>query len=88
VVDRGVDRQGEIAEFYVEREYRSIGLGKELIEIAKQFFLNEKAGVAFVWTHRGNEAAMRLFKNAGFKEVTQIVMAFVPTDKLGELPGG
>lgn len=84
IVDRGVDRQGEIAEFYVEGEYRRKGIGKELIKVAKQFFSNEKAEVAFVWTHHGNEAAIRLFRNVGFKEVTQLVMAFKPTDKTSE----
>jgi ribosomal protein S18 acetylase RimI-like enzyme len=79
VVDRGIDKQGEIAEFYVEKEYRGKGVGKELLEAAKQLFIDEKVEVAFVWTHYGNEAAISLYKNVGFKEVTQLVMAFVPS---------
>jgi ribosomal protein S18 acetylase RimI-like enzyme len=78
VVDRGVDKQGEIAEFYVEEGFRGKGIGNELIAAAKQFFINEKVTVAFVWTHRGNESAIELYKNAGFKEVDQLVMAFAP----------
>jgi len=81
IVDRGVDKQGEIAEFYVEREYRSKGIGKELIAVAKQLFIEEQVVVAFVWTHHGNKAAIELYKNAGFKEVDQLVMAFVPANK-------
>jgi len=80
-VDRGVDKQGEIAEFYVEREYRGRGLGKELLAAAKELFISEQVGVAFAWTHHGNEAAIKLYKDAGFKEVDQLVMAFIPANK-------
>jgi ribosomal protein S18 acetylase RimI-like enzyme len=79
VVDKGINRQGEIAEFYVEQEYRGRGIGEELIEAAKQFFIDEKAEVAFIWTHQKNKAAIRLYRKAGFKKVTQIVMALVRT---------
>lgn len=78
VVDRGADKQGEVAEFYVEQKYRGKSIGKELMAAAKQFFIDEQVGVAFVWTHRGNKAAIELYINVGFKEVDQVVMAFVP----------
>ena len=78
LVDRGIDRQGEIAEFYVEKEHRGKGIGNELLETSKQFFIRERAEVVFVWTHQGNEAAIELYENAGFKKVTQIVMAYAP----------
>ncbi len=81
IVDRGVDKQGEVVEFYIEREHRGKGLGKELITAAKQLFINEQVGVAFAWTHHGNKAAIELYKNAGFKEVDQLVMAYVPSNK-------
>jgi len=78
IVDRGIDRQGELTEFYVEREFRGKGVGNELLAAAKRLFTNEQVGVAFVWTHHGNKDAIKLYKNAGFKEVDQLVMAFVP----------
>lgn len=78
IVDRGIDRQGEIAEFYVEKEYRGKGVGKELMAAAKELFIYEHVEVAFAWTHHGNDAAIKLYKDAGFEEVTQLVMAFVP----------
>ena len=81
IVDRGVDKQGEVVEFYVEGEFRGKGTGKELITAAKRLFINEQVGVAFVWTHHGNKAAIKLYKNAGFKEVEQLVMAFVTSNK-------
>jgi len=81
IVDRGVDRQGEIAEFFVESEYRGKGIGRKLLSAAKQLFVEEQVEVAFAWTHHGNDAAIKLYKNAGFKEVTQLVMAFVPANK-------
>jgi ribosomal protein S18 acetylase RimI-like enzyme len=81
IVNRGVDKQGELAEFYVEKEYRGKGIGKELVNAAKQLFIDEHVEVAFVWTHHGNTAAIELYKNAGFKEVTQLVMAFVPSSE-------
>lgn len=79
-IDRGIDKQGEIAEFYVENEYRGGGVGKELINAAKKLFLEEQVEVAFAWTHHGNKAAIELYKNAGFKEVDQLVMALVTTN--------
>jgi len=77
IVDRGVDRQGEIAEFYVNNEHRSRGIGKELIAAAKKFFFEEQVEVAFAWTHHGNKAAIELYRNAGFKKADQLVMALV-----------
>jgi len=79
IVDRGVDKR--VVEFYVEREFRGKGIGKELIAVAQQLFVNEHVEVAFAWTHRGNKAAIKLYENARFKEVDQLVMAFVPSDK-------
>lgn len=81
IVDRGIDKQGEIAEFYVEKEYRSKGIGAELLAAAKRLFINEQVEVAFAWTHRGNEAAIKLYENAGFKKVDQLVMALVLSNK-------
>jgi ribosomal protein S18 acetylase RimI-like enzyme len=81
IVDRGVDKQGEVVEFYVEREFRGKGIGQELIAAAKQRFIDEQVEVAFVWTHQSNKAAVEHYKNAGFKEVDQLVMAFVPSGK-------
>ena len=82
IVDRGVDKQGEVAEFYVEREFRGKGIGKELIAAARQLFIDEHVEVAFAWTHHGNKAAIELYRNAGFKEVDQVVMAFVHPTKI------
>lgn len=81
IVDRGIDKQAEIAEFYVEREYRGKGVGRELLAAAKRLFVNEKVEVAFVWTHYGNTTAIKLYENAGFKRGDQLVMAFVPPAK-------
>jgi ribosomal protein S18 acetylase RimI-like enzyme len=81
IVDRGVDKQGEVAEFYVESEFRGKGVGKELMAAAKQLFVDEQVVVAFVWTHHGNKAAIELYKNAGFKQVDQLVMTYVPSNK-------
>jgi GNAT superfamily N-acetyltransferase len=81
IVDRGIDKQGEVAEFYVEKEFRGKGVGKELILAAKRLFINEQVAVAFVWTHHGNKSAIELYKNAGFKEVDQLIMAFIHPKK-------
>ena len=83
VVDRGVDKQGEIAEFYVEEGFRGKGIGNALIATAKQLFINEKVTVAFVWSHLGNEPAIELYRNVGFREVDQLVMAFIPRKESG-----
>lgn len=81
IVDRGVDKQGEVAEFYVEREFRGKEVGKDLITAAKKLFIDEQVEVAFAWTHHGNKAAIELYKSAGFKEVDQLVMAYVLSNK-------
>mgnify|MGYP001083718926 CR=1 FL=1 len=81
IVDRGADKQGEVAEFYVEREFRGKGIGKELIAAARELFIDEHVEVAFAWTHHGNKPAIELYKSAGFKEVDQVVMAYVPSNK-------
>jgi ribosomal protein S18 acetylase RimI-like enzyme len=78
IVDSGIDKQGEVAEFYVEKEFREKGIGRELMMAAKNLFINEQVSVAFAWTHHGNESAIKLYKDAGFKEVDQLVMAFIP----------
>jgi L-amino acid N-acyltransferase YncA len=81
IADRGIDRQGEVAEFYVEKEFRGKGVGRELLSVAKELFLSQNVEVAFAWTHHGNKAATKLYEEAGFKLVDQVVMAFVPSDK-------
>jgi len=81
IVDRGIDRQGEIVEFYVEKEYRGKGIGAELMVAAKQLFVNEQVEVVFAWTHLGNKEAIQLYKDMGFKEVDQLVMALVLYNK-------
>jgi ribosomal protein S18 acetylase RimI-like enzyme len=88
IVDRGIDKQGEIAEFFVEKEFRGKGTGRELVNAAKQLFISEKVEVAFAWTHHGNQAAIKLYKDAGFKEVDQLVMALVPSKQKQDLGGG
>jgi len=81
IVDRGVDKQAEIAEFYVEKEYRGRGLGSELLAAARQLFTDEKVEAAFAWTHQGNREAIERYKSAGFEKVDQLVMAFIPPRK-------
>jgi ribosomal protein S18 acetylase RimI-like enzyme len=78
IVDRGLDKQGELGEFYIEKEHGGEGIGRQLVAAVKQLFVDEGVDVAFVWTHHGDDAAIKLYEEAGFKEVTQLVMAFVP----------
>lgn len=79
VVDNGIDKQAEIAEFYVEKDYRGKGIGEALLTAAKQLFISEQVGAAFFWTHHNNKAVIQLCEKAGFREVDQLVMAFVPS---------
>jgi ribosomal protein S18 acetylase RimI-like enzyme len=78
IVDRGVDKQGEANELYVEKEYRNSGIGSQLISAAKQLFIEEDINLAFVSVHHGHKVAVGRYEDAGFKEVDQLVMAFVP----------
>ncbi len=88
IVDRGVDKQAEIAEFYVETEYRGRGLGSELLAAARQLFADEEVDVAFAWTHQGNREAIERYKSAGFEKVDQLVLAFIPPrqERIPETP--
>jgi ribosomal protein S18 acetylase RimI-like enzyme len=76
IVNRGVDKQAEIAELYVDRKYRGKGVGEELLVAAKQLLAGEHVDVAFVWAHQGNKEAIELYRRVGFKEVDQLVLAF------------
>jgi len=80
IVDRGVDKQSELSKFYIEKDYRNKGIDRELVTPARQLFIDDRVNVASVWTHHDHNAAIKLY-HAGFKEVKQLVVVFVPTDK-------
>jgi ribosomal protein S18 acetylase RimI-like enzyme len=52
ISDSGIDKQGEIAEFYVGKDYKGRRIGQNLLRAAKQLFISEKVEVGFVWTHK------------------------------------
>ena len=78
VVDRGIDKQAEINEFYVESDFRKKGIGKKLLEEAKAELKKRNTEVIFVWTHEYNKKAINLYKKSGFKKSTQVVYYLIP----------
>ena len=79
IFDPGTGREGEVAEVYVRPEYRGRGLARRLLQRAVVLFGERGVTFATVWTHAGNEAAVRLYRDAGFSPTEQLVLTWLPT---------
>jgi peptidyl-dipeptidase Dcp len=53
--------------FYVEPEYRSIGLGKKLMQLYMDFLKEKDYTSSYLWTTDELHAAASLYKKHGFK---------------------
>jgi ribosomal protein S18 acetylase RimI-like enzyme len=78
--DPGTGMEGEIAELYVSSEHRGQGIGEMLIRQATRLFAERRVTLAYVWTREDNEAAVRLYTNAGFETNRQLVMTWYPVE--------
>ena len=52
--------------FYLEPEYRGIGLGKKLMQLYTNFLKEKKYASSFLWTTKELYAAASLYKKFGF----------------------
>jgi ribosomal protein S18 acetylase RimI-like enzyme len=78
IFDPGTGREGEVAEVYVAPSHRGRGLARRLLHRAVRLFQERGVTLATVWTHPDNEAAVRLYREAGFSPSEQLVMTWLP----------
>ncbi len=79
--DPGTGLEGEVAEIYVAPEHRGRGVGEILIDRAVRLFRERGVTLGYVWTRPDNDAAVRLYRSAGFEANRQLVMTWYPTDQ-------
>jgi ribosomal protein S18 acetylase RimI-like enzyme len=78
--DPGTGLEGEVAELYVSADHRGQGIGEMLVRQATRLFVERRVTLAYVWTREDNQAAVKLYSNAGFEPNRQLVMTWYPVD--------
>jgi ribosomal protein S18 acetylase RimI-like enzyme len=78
--DPGTGLEGEVAELYVSQEHRGQGIGEMLVRQATRLFAERRVTLAYVWTREDNDAAVKLYTNAGFEPNRQLVMTWYPVE--------
>ncbi len=76
--DPGTGLEGEIAELYVAPEHRSRGVARALLERALRLFRERGVTLGYVWTRADNQAAVNLYRSAGFSDNPQLVLTWYP----------
>jgi ribosomal protein S18 acetylase RimI-like enzyme len=69
-----------VAEVYVSEEHRGQGVGEMLMAQAVRLFQERRVTLGYVWTRPDNEAAVRLYRSAGFESSRQLVLTWYPTE--------
>ena len=83
--DPGTGLEGEVAEVYVGPEHRGRGVGELLMDQAVRLFRDRRVTLGYVWTRPDNEAAVRLYRSAGFEPNRQLVLTWYPSDQPGSI---
>ncbi len=78
--DPGTGLEGEVAEVYVAEAHRGQGIGEMLVRQAVRLFAERRVTLGYVWTRPDNEAAIRLYRSAGFEPNRQLVMTWYPIE--------
>ena len=52
--------------FYIEREYRGIGLGKKLMQLYMEFLTKKRYQSSYLWTTQELDSAISLYTRHGF----------------------
>lgn len=78
--DPGTGLEGEVAEVYVAQDHRGHGIGEVLLDQAVRLFHERGVTLGYVWTRKDNEAAVRLYRSAGFEPSRQLVLTWYPTE--------
>ena len=76
--DPGTGLEGEVAELYVAAQRRARGIGEALVRRAIDLFRERGVTLGYVWTRDENEAAVRIYKRAGFTPNRQLVLTWYP----------
>ncbi|MGH7883768.1 MAG: GNAT family N-acetyltransferase, partial [Candidatus Dormibacteraceae bacterium] len=77
--DPGTGLEGEVAEVYVDNDYRGQGIGEDLVQQAVKLFQERGVTLGYVWTREENQAATRIYQRAGFEHGRQLVLTWYPT---------
>ncbi|HEX9098991.1 MAG TPA: GNAT family N-acetyltransferase [Candidatus Dormibacteraeota bacterium] len=83
--DPGTGLEGEVAEVYVAPEHRGRGVGEILMDQAVRLFRDRRVTLGYVWTRPDNEAAVRLYRAAGFEPNRQLVLTWYPSEQTGSI---
>ena len=76
--DPGTGYEAEVAEVYVDPAHRRQGIARRLVTAAVEIFRSRGVTFAAVWTHPDNEAALGLYRSAGFAATEQTVLTWLP----------
>jgi ribosomal protein S18 acetylase RimI-like enzyme len=76
--DPGTGLEGEVAELYVAERHRREGHGRALLDAAIRLFEERGVTLGYVWTRPENEAAVKLYSEAGFTPNRQLVLTWYP----------
>jgi ribosomal protein S18 acetylase RimI-like enzyme len=79
--DPGTGLEGEVAEVSVAAEHRGHGIGEVLMGQAVRLFRERGVTLGYVWTRSDNDAAVRLYRSAGFEPSRQLVLTWYPVDQ-------
>lgn len=74
----GTGLEAEVAEVYVDAEFRSQGVGRRLLRRAVELFRERNVTFAAVWTRENNPQAVRVYEEAGFQRTEQLVLTWLP----------
>ena len=74
----GTGLEAEVAEVYVDDQFRGKGIGGLLLRRAVQLFRERNVTFAAVWTRETNPGAVRLYEEAGFRRTEQLVLTWLP----------
>ena len=78
--DPGTGLEGEVAEVIVAEGHRGHGVGEILVDKAVRLFRERGVTLGYVWTRPDNEAAVKLYKSAGFEPSRQLVLTWYPLE--------
>ena len=74
----GTGLEAEVAEVYVDADFRSQGIGGRLLSRAVELFRERNVTFAAVWTRENNPRAVRVYEEAGFRRTEQLVLTWLP----------
>ena len=77
--DPGTGLEGEVAEVFVSSANRREGVGRALLAAAVKLFEERGVTLGYVWTRPENEAAVKLYREAGFSANRQLVLTWYPS---------